>query len=131
MHNSYQFHNIVSISITYHNTDITGFDLISFIFVHGLNPVNHTNHEETTWSHTNGKLWPKDFLPQNTPRSRILIFGYNSNVVFNVSQKGFRDHANRLLECLSVNRRETGEKNRPIIFIGHSLGGLIIKQVWL
>jgi pimeloyl-ACP methyl ester carboxylesterase len=57
-----------------------------------------------------------------------LIFGYNSNVAFNVSQKGFRHHADRLLECLSISRREAEANNRPIIFIGHSLGGLIIKQ---
>ncbi|KAF8530880.1 hypothetical protein BDD12DRAFT_767720, partial [Trichophaea hybrida] len=72
--------------------------------------------------------WPRDLLPQDVPGARILVFGYNSNVAFNVSNQSTREHANALLERLSASRASPQARIRPIIFVGHSLGGLLIKQ---
>ncbi|KAH0613051.1 uncharacterized protein H6S33_009431 [Morchella sextelata] len=102
---------------------------VDIVFVHGLNPLNTQDFAEKTWTHANGALWPRDILPSNVPECRILLFGYNSNVAFDVSNQGIKDHANTLLDRLGRNRKVTeNSKTRPIIFVGHSLGGLVIKQ---
>lgn len=97
----------------------------SIVAVHGLNPTNTEFHAEATW--TDGdKLWLKDFLPAQLPNARILLFGYNSNVAFETSISGVRENAVNLLNRL-VNKRANTEE-RPIIFVAHSLGGIVVKR---
>jgi hypothetical protein len=67
-------------------------------------PINAENHAYHTWTHANGTCWPKDLLPQAIPNARILIFGYNSNVAFNVSTAGLRNHADALLQLLGAKK---------------------------
>jgi hypothetical protein len=81
--------------------------IYSIVFVHGLNPLNTQDFAEKTWTHANGTLWPRDILPSNVPECRILLFGYNSNVAFDVSNQGIKDHANTLLDRLGRNRKVT------------------------
>lgn len=49
-------------------------------------------------------MWLKDFLPEQIPFARILLFGYNANVVFNSGQSGLREHADDLLDRLRRKR---------------------------
>jgi hypothetical protein len=104
----------------------------SLCFVHGLNPWSSPNHAFETWTHGNGKFWPADFLPTDIPEARIFLYGYNSNVAKDVSEASIKDHANVLLDRLQ-RRRKTGRRHGtiPLVFIGHSLGGLVIKQALL
>jgi len=39
------------------------------------------------------------------------------------------DRANKFLECIRVERSEDPDPTRPLILLGHSLGGLLIEQV--
>ena len=57
---------------------------------------------------------------------RILLFGYNSNVAFETSIAGVREQAVNLLNRLASKREDAEE--RPIIFVAHSLGGIIVKR---
>lgn len=93
--------------------------------MHGLNPANKESHAEETWT-SGDKLWLKDFLPSRLPTARVMIFGYNSNVAFNTSIDGVREQAAILLERLELEREDVEE--RPIIFVAHSLGGIIVKR---
>jgi hypothetical protein len=68
----------------------------------------------------------KDFLPSQLPNARILLFGYNSNVAFETSIAGVREQAVNLLNRLASKREDAEE--RPIIFVAHSLGGIIVKR---
>ncbi|OTA69235.1 hypothetical protein K449DRAFT_305367, partial [Hypoxylon sp. EC38] len=72
------------------------------------------------------KLWLKDFLPKRLPHARILLFGYNSNVAFGTAAAGVREHAENLLNLLEESRDTDPE--RPLMFICHSLGGLLVKR---
>ncbi|QKX60478.1 uncharacterized protein TRUGW13939_07623 [Talaromyces rugulosus] len=97
---------------------------IDIVAVHGLNSMNTEFHAESTWM-AEGKLWLKDFLPFKLPNARVLLFGYNSNVAFETSIAGVREQAVNLLNRLASKREDAEE--RPIIFVAHSLGGIIVK----
>ncbi|KAI9764475.1 MAG: hypothetical protein M1840_008401 [Geoglossum simile] len=94
------------------------------VAVHGLNgdPKNTWTHYETN------AFWLKDFLPQDVPNARIMTFGYNSDVAFGNTTSGIADHAKALLSSLVDKREEDDGMRKPIIFVGHSLGGIVIKQ---
>jgi triacylglycerol esterase/lipase EstA (alpha/beta hydrolase family) len=98
---------------------------ISIVAVHGLNPTNKQLHAEHTWT-LGDKLWLRDFLPSKLPHARVLLFGYNSNIAFETSIAGVREQAANLLNRLSHKRGNA--ESRPIIFVAHSLGGIIIKR---
>ncbi|KAE8153121.1 lipa and NB-ARC domain protein [Aspergillus avenaceus] len=107
---------------------------IDFVFVHGLNPRGRVDHAFETWTHQNGTFWPRDYLPQDIPQARIFVYGYNSNVANaeTMSNASVKDHANTLLNLLDLERSPQMNTRPPkIIFIGHSLGGLVIKQALL
>jgi Putative serine esterase (DUF676) len=103
----------------------------SVIAVHGLNPQSKddADHALDTWRMPNGehgRLWLRDDLPQYIPKSRIFLYEYNSTAVYGKDRGTFIDKANMLLEEIRLERRKAAK--RPIIFLGHSLGGLLIKQ---
>ncbi|RDW73350.1 hypothetical protein BP6252_07257 [Coleophoma cylindrospora] len=70
--------------------------------------------------------WVHDFLPQENLNCRIMVFNHNTRWEDNALSKSLSDHGDDLVRALSRARQKS--ENRPIIFIGHSFGGLIIKQ---
>lgn len=98
---------------------------IDIVAVHGLNPKGKENHAEKTW--TKGeKLWLRDFLAPNYPNARIMLFGYNSNVINDANVMDIAHHAENLLNQLDFKRG--ADPDRPLVFVAHSLGGLVVKQ---
>jgi len=96
------------------------------IFVHGLNPKAAKNHGRQTWTHPNTIFWPGDIIPKLLPKARILLFEYNSQVACSgAADLGIRDHADNLLDYY---RAVSPSSKVPIIFVCHSLGGLVVKQ---
>ncbi|CAG7945963.1 unnamed protein product [Penicillium nalgiovense] len=79
---------------------------ISFVFVHGLNPSGRNDHPFQTWTHSNGKFWPRDFLAEDIPYARVFVYGYNSNITHpqTMSTASIKDHANTLLNLLDMER---------------------------
>ncbi|SLM35359.1 WD40/YVTN repeat-like-containing domain, partial [Lasallia pustulata] len=98
---------------------------VDIIAVHGLNPTNTEFHAEATWT-VEDKLWLRDFLPPQLPSARVLLFGYNANVAFETSKAGVREQAINLLNRIASKREEAEE--RPIVFVAHSLGGIVVKR---
>ena len=76
--------------------------------------------------------WPADLACATLPESRILTYGYDTKIRHwikgPVSQKTVYDHAWDLLCSLEALRRSPNERRRPILFIAHSLGGIIVKE---
>lgn len=93
------------------------------ILIHGLNGdcVGTWTHERT------GVCWPRDLLPKVAPSARVLSFAYNADIYGNTSIAGIRGNANAVLARLQDKRQD--DYNTPIIFVAHSLGGIILKQV--
>lgn len=96
--------------------------------VHGL-----TGGRETTWTHKkSGVLWSRDLLPTVFPQTRIITFGYDADVVGLLKTAGsgtLRGHGSALVNDLGTRRSDTESAKCPIIFVAHSLGGLVVEQV--
>ena len=62
-----------------------------------------------------------------------MTFGYNTDAINSndVSWKSISAHATNLIAAMNFVREETESSQRPLIFIGHSFGGLVIKSVLL
>ncbi|KAF3766683.1 hypothetical protein M406DRAFT_233005, partial [Cryphonectria parasitica EP155] len=101
---------------------------VDIVALHGLN-----GHWETTWQSTTSSvkgrpvMWLRDFLPEQVPRARIMSFGYDSALFFGKSVSDVDTFAEQLLEALLPLRLDEVAR-RPIIFICHSLGGIVVKK---
>ncbi|CAO2658177.1 Nn.00g074370.m01.CDS01 [Neocucurbitaria sp. VM-36] len=98
--------------------DIVPVDIVA---IHGLNGDAYS-----TWEHENGTLWLRDLLPSALPGSRVFTYGYPSQLFFSRSVASLRDYSQRLLSSLIDVC--IGDAQRPIIFVCHSLGGIVCKQ---
>lgn len=71
-------------------------------------------------------------LPKNIGNARILSFGYDAAVTAffgRTSSDTILQHAHTLVAELVADRQLEGAVNRPIIFLCHSLGGIVVKRV--
>ncbi|KAK3317793.1 hypothetical protein B0T19DRAFT_488965 [Cercophora scortea] len=103
---------------------------VDLVLVHGLNgdPIGswtRTFKTEDPDEPTISTCWPRDLLPTVLPRTRVLTLGYNGDIYLNQSTAGIRGNAESLLAQLKLRRRDP---SRPIVLLGHCLGGLIVKQ---
>lgn len=91
----------------------------------------HTTNEFLIDSIT--ECWPKDWLPYDCPNVRISAINYDTDPylwrpIWYPARKrtNLMSRANKMIKLLVENR--IGE-NRPIVWVGHSKGGLYVKQV--
>ncbi|KAJ4378598.1 hypothetical protein N0V85_008961 [Neurospora sp. IMI 360204] len=101
---------------------------IDIILVPGLGA-----HPEKSWESGNEKSkfnWATDKdggIIMDFPKARILLYMYESAWVGDYKVKQFMNNiAHTLLTCLKAKRKNC--RNRPIAFIGHSMGGLVIAK---
>ncbi len=75
--------------------------------------------------------WPSDLLPATVPTARILTYGYDTRIRHwasqPISRNTVRDIAWDFLVALEARRRE--EPTRPLMFVVHSLGGIVVKEL--
>lgn len=76
-------------------------------------------------------FWPADLLPTELPRARVLVFGYDTVVAKHqfagaVNKNSIFAHSKDLVNELS----RTRPLGRPVMFVTHSLGGIVIKEVY-
>ncbi|TGJ72003.1 hypothetical protein EYR41_003922 [Orbilia oligospora] len=86
--------------------------------MHGLNGDIYR-----TWTKS-GNYWLQDQLPKSLPGARIFSYGYPSNLMFSKSVAEIDDFARHLL----ISLKEIVDEKRDILFICHSLGGIVFKQ---
>lgn len=94
--------------------------------------IDFTEDPEKEKRTDNDVYWPLDLLPQICPNARIMTWGsYTivSNSRMPRNQNDVFAHADELLSDLTTLRDETNTIGRSIIFITHSVGGVIVKEV--
>jgi len=99
--------------------------VVDIVAVHGLN-----GHRERTWTADNGVNWLQALLPEKIRNARIFSWGYDANTHSNspISVQYLYDHATQLVSDLALERQLSETEQRPIIFIAHSLGGIVVKS---
>ncbi|UKZ69594.1 uncharacterized protein TrAtP1_010600 [Trichoderma atroviride] len=113
---------------------------VDIIFVHGLG-----GSSRMTWTkdHNLDNFWPLTFLPHEPEigDARIMTFGYNAK--FKPGSSGSStisvlDFAKELLYDLKYATDESSPEledlrlgQKPIIFLVHSMGGLIVKEAYM
>ncbi|KAJ5628450.1 hypothetical protein N7490_010678 [Penicillium lividum] len=103
--------------------------VIDLIFVHGVNGGSYS-----TWTRNGDTslFWPQEWLPKDQAFQdvRIHTFGYASAF----SQESFLnipDFARSLLYAIHDSPVITRESKVPLVFVGHSMGGLVIKKAFI
>ncbi|OBT53555.1 hypothetical protein VE04_06749 [Pseudogymnoascus sp. 24MN13] len=95
-----------------------------------LNPFS--KDQERTSCAPKETYWPRDLLPHTVKKARVLTFGYDTTVYHRLGQTRNRntiyDFAWEFLNCLSDARQSDGQSRRPLLFVAHSLGGIITKE---
>jgi hypothetical protein len=100
--------------------------VVDVCFVHGL-----TGNRGETWTATSQQApWPKLLLPHRLRQARILTWGYDAYVVRKAVASSNRliDHSTNLVNDLTTDRAEKNASSRSLIFVAHSLGGLVCKM---
>ncbi|KAB5522810.1 hypothetical protein GE09DRAFT_1293597 [Coniochaeta sp. 2T2.1] len=105
---------------------------VDIIGIHGLGGHAYGSFKERGGTY----MWLEDSLPTDLfahgssagTIARVILYGYDSHIEKSDSLQGIRDLASKLRVSLRAIRKGIA-KHRPIIFIGHSLGGLLLKEL--
>ncbi|KAL8870709.1 MAG: hypothetical protein Q9174_003308 [Haloplaca sp. 1 TL-2023] len=100
--------------------------IVDIVFIHGLG-----GDSKRTWT-VGDCCWPLDLLPKDITKARVFSFGYPANITSfwgPPSKTDIGDHADSLRWALLDERLDCS--NRPIIFVAHSLGGLVCAEAIL
>jgi len=85
--------------------DVTDCCDFSIVAIHGLD-----GDPKRSWTAENGALWLRDFLPDNIPHARIIIYGYDANTrgQQQLACGSTYDLARGMVSSLATHRQATG-----------------------
>jgi alpha-beta hydrolase superfamily lysophospholipase len=72
-------------------------------------------------------MWLRDALPQDVPYTRVITYGYDTSLCGSKSVQGIDDLARSMVKKLEA-IRQLGPHRKPIVFLAHSLGGIVLKR---
>uniref|UniRef100_A0A093V994 Protein SERAC1 n=1 Tax=Talaromyces marneffei PM1 TaxID=1077442 RepID=A0A093V994_TALMA len=100
------------LKIIYKGTDCS----VDIVAIHG-----DGGHYIDSWTHPDGQIfWLRDLLPGIIPQSRVLSFGYSASKSEFVPAEEI---------CRGLLKGISEARQRPIIFLAHSFGVLLLKAV--
>uniref|UniRef100_A0A8L7YL59 GPI inositol-deacylase n=2 Tax=Brugia malayi TaxID=6279 RepID=A0A8L7YL59_BRUMA len=104
---------------------------VDLVLIHGIRgSVFWTWRERDNSSKTlRSRCWPRAWLPEDVPvPMRILAIDYLSSLVHFV---GVVETLSTRARKFAVELRTAGIGDRPVLFICHSMGGLLVKRILL
>ena len=117
---------------------------VDIVAVHGLGgDFYKTWAMKPEYPDQQGVFWLAHLLPVDLPGARIFTFGYSSEPILSRTVASVRDYAKQLLQSLLDQQQDVSlqkiawptteltlqNQYRPTVFICHSLGGIVVKQV--
>ncbi|OAE25249.1 hypothetical protein AXG93_1420s1120 [Marchantia polymorpha subsp. ruderalis] len=108
--------------------------LLDVVLFHGLQSSHTSVAHLSTWTSRGcqKEVWPMTWLPEEFPGARILSVNYDACITTSA------EHGRLDLYCTAENlminliSAKVGQDPlRPVILVGHSYGGLVIKQMCL
>ncbi|MCJ1470073.1 hypothetical protein MMC07_008718 [Pseudocyphellaria aurata] len=94
------------------------------VAVHGLG----SNCDRTWLAYRSKANWLADFLPRTHANFRVIALNHDSRWDAYSPVQSLRDYGQIILDSIATLRRDEEENKRPLIFIGHSFGGILIKK---
>ncbi|KAM0313967.1 hypothetical protein ACHAO8_005074 [Botrytis cinerea] len=96
----------------------------SIVFVPGLgsHPIGSFKAKHKDY------VWIRDSLPTDISSARILAYGYDTSILDRNAKQSISDLAKAFLSSVIAFRSATKASQRPLIFVAHSLGGLLVKE---
>lgn len=103
------------------NSPENGYPEFDIVFVHGL-----SSDALAAWQTATGDIWPT-WIRQTIRNSRVALLNYPAPALFykKESAVSIKDRGRNLADFLPT----IGVGRRPTIFVCHSLGGLVIKEI--
>lgn len=117
---------------------------VDVVFIHGLmggvfytwRQADPHNEREGVEEQVSGDgysyCWPRDWLAEDSQHVRVLgcdFDSYLSQWGGNCPSQSFKQSLADRSSDMMRKLRQAGVGNRPVIFVGHSMGGLIVKQM--
>ncbi|KAL2866936.1 uncharacterized protein BJX67DRAFT_381566 [Aspergillus lucknowensis] len=100
---------------------------VDIVFVHGLHGA------QDPWTSEGGVFWPDKILPGKIPDASILSYTYKDKAKVDsiFDRYDLDDLSLDLLDNVMDYRTEKEAEERPIIFVAHCLGGLVVENALL
>lgn len=122
-------HGSLGLNLLYSPTE----PLLDLIFVHGLG-----GGSTKTWCFSEEdetQFWPKAWLPRESGFRNVRIHSYGYDADWQSTNAAptinLHDFAHQLLERLRNSPHIASSRTTPIIFVAHSMGGLVVKQAYV
>jgi hypothetical protein len=121
----------------YSFSETQGSPEMEIVFLHGLQLSDYKEAYWKTWvageRDGNGEevIWPATWLREEFPGARILSLCYDSSAIktnTTGTMDGFTVGESLVQELVEI-AKVGQQKNCPVVFVCHSLGGLIVKEI--
>ncbi|KAI1317287.1 hypothetical protein F5Y16DRAFT_414633 [Xylariaceae sp. FL0255] len=74
-------------------------------------------------------FWPRDYLLEDVPEAQVWTYGYNADVIGGMFLDNNQNSVSQHGRDLAVKLEREIENEIPIVFVAHSLRGIIVKDV--
>ncbi|KAI8944499.1 hypothetical protein F4801DRAFT_599698 [Xylaria longipes] len=91
-----------------------------------VNEDNINNNGEASTEHN--VFWPRDYLLEDVSEAEVWTYGYNADVIGGLFLANNQNSVSQHGRDLAVKLEREIENQAPIIFVAHSLGGIVVKD---